>query len=52
MEVSSLFYIETFFIITNFKKKKLFEEDLAVKNHVAKSQGIYFESGLIEALNG
>ena len=26
-----------------------FEEDLALKNHVAKSQGIYLESGLIEA---
>ena len=33
----------------SFNEKKLFEEDLAAKNHVAKSQGIYLESGLIEA---
>jgi len=29
--------------------KKRFEEDLALKNHVAKSQGIYLESGLMDA---
>ena len=37
---------------TSMPWKKLFEEDLALKNHVAKSQGIYLESGLMETLNG
>ena len=31
------------------KKKGFFQEDLALKNHVAKSQGIYLESRLILA---
>ena len=39
-------------LTTDRQPEKLFEEDLALKNHVAKSQGIYLESGLMEALNG